>query len=87
MNIYTDTVDFSHIQDLVTVNALMLLALLIPPWQIMDDMFNFPLLNLTAPQITRGLLFSFADEELRYIVGLCPNYIGRYGRAGNWNEI
>lgn len=49
MNIYTDAVDFSRIQGLVTVNALMLLALLIPPWQIMDDMFNFPLLNLTAP--------------------------------------
>lgn len=31
MNIYTDTVDFSRIQGLVTVNALMLLALLIPP--------------------------------------------------------
>lgn len=48
MNIYTDAVDFSRIHGLVTVNALMLLALLIPPWQIMDDMFNFPLLNLAA---------------------------------------
>lgn len=46
MNIYADTVDFSHIQDLVTVNALMLLALLIPPWQIMDDMFNWTWLLL-----------------------------------------
>lgn len=48
MNICTDTVDFSHIQGLVRANALMVLALLIPPWQIMDDIFDFLLLNLTA---------------------------------------